>query len=130
MGFYEDALNLIPEGVHREFLSLFRPGYRKPSFSRTFLSALNRRPLAADTNTHGELRACIGCNHCPQVCPVDILPQLAYKCILADDVDGALAHGLLDCVECGLCSYVCPSKIDLVGSLKKARHTYYEEQQR
>jgi Na+-transporting NADH:ubiquinone oxidoreductase subunit A len=60
---------------------------------------------------------------------VEILPQLAYKCILADDVDGALAHGLLDCVECGLCSYVCPSKIDLVGALKKARRTYYEEQQ-
>jgi Na+-transporting NADH:ubiquinone oxidoreductase subunit A len=129
MGFYEDALNLIPEGAHREFLSLFRPGYRKPSYSRTFLSVLNRGTMAADTNAHGELRACIGCNHCPPVCPVEILPQLAYKCILADDVDGALAHGLLDCVECGLCSYVCPAKIDLVGALKKARRTYWEEQQ-
>ena len=130
MGFYEDALNLIPEASHREFLSLFRPGYRKPTCSRTFLSVLNRGPLAADTNTHGELRACIGCNYCPSVCPVEILPQLTYKCILADDVDGALTHGLLDCVECGLCSYVCPAKIDLVDVLKKARRTYNEERQR
>lgn len=130
MGFYEDALNMVPEGDHREFLALFRPGYRKPSFSRTFLSTLNRKALPTDTNTHGELRACIGCNYCPSVCPVEILPQLAYKCVLADDVDGALAHGLLDCVECGLCSYVCPAKIDLVHDLKKARQTYYEEQLR
>lgn len=130
MGFYEGALNLIPEGAHREFLALFRPGYRKPSYSRTFLSVLNRGLLAADANMHGELRACVGCNHCPPVCPVEILPQLAYKCILADDVDGALAHGLLDCVECGLCSYVCPAKIDLAGAMKNARRTFYEEQQR
>jgi Na+-transporting NADH:ubiquinone oxidoreductase subunit A len=130
MGFYEDALNLIPEGAGREFLALFRPGYRKPSYSRTFLSVLNRNPLTADTNTHGELRACIGCNHCPPVCPVEILPQLTYKCLLADDLDGALAHGLLDCVECGLCAYVCPAKIDLVGVLKEARRTYWKEQER
>lgn len=129
MGFYEDALNLIPEGAHREFLALFRPGYRKPSYSRTFLSVFNKKPLASDTGTHGDLRACISCNHCPPVCPVEILPQLAYKCILADDVDGALARGLLDCVKCGPCSYVCPSKIDLAGALKEARRTYYEEQQ-
>jgi Na+-transporting NADH:ubiquinone oxidoreductase subunit A len=129
MGFYEDALNLIPEGNQREFLALFKPGFRKPSFSRTFLSAFNRRPLIGDANTHGELRACIACNHCPPVCPVGILPQLAYKCLLADDVDGALAHGLLDCVECGLCTYVCPSKIDLAGALKTARQTYYKEQE-
>lgn len=130
MGFYENALNLLPEGADREFLSLFRPGYRKPSFSRTFLSMFNRKPLISDCNTHGELRACIACNHCPPVCPVDIMPQLTYKCILAGDLDGALAHGLLDCVECGLCTYVCPAKIELLDSFKSARAAYYREQSR
>lgn len=130
MGFYESALNLLPEGADREFLALFRPGYNKPSFSRTFLSALNRKPLVMNCNVHGELRACIACNYCPPVCPVDILPQLAYKCVLADDIDGALAHGLLDCVECGLCSYVCPSKIELSEALAAARRRYYQEQSR
>jgi Na+-transporting NADH:ubiquinone oxidoreductase subunit A len=130
MGFYESALNLLPEGVEREFLSLFRPGYNKPSFSRTFLSVFNNEPLISDCNTHGELRACIACNHCPPVCPVGILPQLTYKCILAGDLDGALAHGLLDCVECGLCTYVCPAKIELLESLKSARADYYKEQSR
>lgn len=130
MGFYENALTLLPEGGDREFLALFRPGYNKPSVSRTFLSVFNRKPQSLTCNTHGELRACIACNYCPPVCPVDILPQLAYKCVLADDMDSALAHGLLDCVECGLCTYVCPSKIDIADALKAARAAYYREQSR
>ncbi len=128
MGFYESALALLPEGADREFMALFRPGYNKPSFSRTFLSVFNRKPLASNCSTHGEERACIACNYCPSVCPVDILPQLAYKCVLADDIDGALSHGLLDCVACGLCSYVCPSKIELSEVLSAARDKYYREQ--
>jgi Na+-transporting NADH:ubiquinone oxidoreductase subunit A len=80
-----------------------------------------------DCNRHGGLRACIQCNFCPQVCPVDILPQLAYKAILAGEVEEALAHGLLDCVECGLCSLVCPSKIELLQTLSEARARFYEE---
>lgn len=128
MGFYETALNLLPEGDQREFLALFRPGVDKPSFSRTFLSTFQKKPLSHDCNIHGGVRACIGCNHCPAVCPVEILPQLTYKSILADDVERALAHGLLDCVECGLCSYVCPSKIDLTETLTVAKASYYKEQ--
>jgi Na+-transporting NADH:ubiquinone oxidoreductase subunit A len=59
---------------------------------------------------------------------VDILPQFAYKAILVGEVEEYLEHGLLDCVECGLCSYVCPSKIDLFESLKAAKASFYKEQ--
>ena len=58
---------------------------------------------------------------------MDILPQFTLKCILAGEVEEALAHGLLDCVSCGLCTYVCPSKIDLRASLQQARDDYYKE---
>jgi Na+-transporting NADH:ubiquinone oxidoreductase subunit A len=65
--------------------------------------------------------------HCADVCPVDILPQMTYKAILAEEVEESLAHGLLDCVECGLCSYVCPAKIELTETLKKAKAAYARE---
>jgi Na+-transporting NADH:ubiquinone oxidoreductase subunit A len=78
-------------------------------------------------NRHGGLRACIQCGFCTRVCPVDILPQLAYKAVLAGEVEESLAHGLLDCVECGLCSFVCPSKIDLLQTLRRAREAYYDD---
>jgi Na+-transporting NADH:ubiquinone oxidoreductase subunit A len=131
LGFYETALNLLAEGNHRgELLGLFNPGYRKPSFSRAFLSAINQEELEMNCNMHGGERACIACGYCARVCPVDILPQFTYKAISAGEVEESLEHGLLDCVECGLCSYVCPSKIDLFESLKKAKSEVYKEQVR
>ena len=128
LGWRETALNLLPAGDSREFLAFVRPGARKPSFSRTFLSALHRDVLPMDCNLHGELRPCVACNACVEACPVEILPQLTFKSLLAEDIEEALAHGLLDCVECGLCSYVCPAKIEICDHLIRAKHRYYQEQ--
>lgn len=128
LGLLEKALNLLPEGNRPgELLSLFRPGYRKPTFSRAFSSRLNSAVLEYDCNIHGGDRACIACGYCALVCPVDILPQFTLKAMLAGEVEEALQHGLLDCVECGLCSYVCPSKIDLFETLKNAKADFYKE---
>lgn len=127
LGFYETALALVPGGKEREFLAFARPGKNKPSYSRTFISALSRADLEMNCNRHGGLRACIGCGHCVEVCPVKILPQLTYKSVLAGEVEESLEHGLLDCVECGLCTYVCPSKIELFDTLKSAKAAYYKE---
>jgi Na+-transporting NADH:ubiquinone oxidoreductase subunit A len=128
IGLYERGLTVIPEGTEREFLMLIQPGFNKPSYSRAFLSWLNTGNFQIDGNIHGGVRACIACNHCMEVCPVKILPQLTYKAILAGEIEEALAHGLLDCVECGLCAYVCPSKIELTEVLKAAKKDYYLEQ--
>jgi Na+-transporting NADH:ubiquinone oxidoreductase subunit A len=128
MGMFETSLTIIPEGFEKgEFLGFVLPGYKRHSYSRTFTSFLNPNPLKMDCNRHGGLRACIACNYCTEVCPVDILPQLTYKAILVEEVEEYLEHGLLDCVECGLCSYVCPSKIELAETLKKAKSEYHKE---
>lgn len=129
LGLLEKALVLLPEGnVSGGFLEWTLPGARTPSYSRAFLSSFRRpREFPMDCNRHGGRRACIQCNFCTQVCPVDILPQLAYKAILAGEVEEALAHGLLDCVECGLCSLVCPSKIELLETLREARERIHAE---
>lgn len=128
MGFYETSLVLLPEGDQKEFFGFARPGYRKPSHSRAFLSVFNKSALPMDCNCHGEERSCINCGSCAKVCPVDILPQFTYKCILADEIEEALDHGMLDCVECGLCTYVCPTKIELCEVLKDTKKAYYLEQ--
>lgn len=127
IGFLETALIILPEGDDRELFGFARPGLGKPSHSRAFLSALRKAPLAMDCGQHGEVRACINCGYCADVCAVDILPQYALKSILAGEVEETLAHGLLDCVACGLCTYVCPSKIDICAGLQKARIAYYYE---
>ncbi|MGD9364924.1 MAG: 4Fe-4S dicluster domain-containing protein [Desulfobacteraceae bacterium] len=128
MGHCETALNLVPKGSEAEFLALFNPGLEKPTYSRTFLSRLNPSPLVYNCNLHGGERACIACMYCTDVCPVDMMPHMTYKAILADEVEEFLEHGLLDCVECGLCTYVCPSKIELTRTFIDAKAAYAKEQ--
>jgi len=127
LGFFETSLTLLPEGDSREMFGFARPGFQKPSHSRAFLSALRNAQHPMDCGMHGELRACVNCGFCADICAVDILPQFTLKSILAGEVEEALAHGLLDCVSCGLCTYVCPSKIDIHAQLKQAREEYYRE---
>ena len=127
MGFYENALNIMPLPDEPELLAFSRPGFNKLSHSRTFLSSLRSVPLDGDCNMHGEERACVNCGYCSDVCPVDILPQFTMKSLLVDEIEEALAHGLLDCVQCGLCSYVCPSKIELADTLTRFKASYSKE---
>jgi electron transport complex protein RnfC len=42
-----------------------------------------------------------------------LLPQQLHWYALARDFDGLDAYGLMDCIECGCCDYVCPSQIPL-----------------
>lgn len=127
LGFYESSLTIMPEGDDEEFFGFLRPGYKRQSYSKTFLSFFNRSTIDMSCNLHGELRACINCGTCETVCQVDIFPQFAFKCLEAGEIEEALAHGLLDCVECGLCTYVCPSKINIKEKIKKAKADYYKE---
>ena len=129
LGLHEVALTVIPEGADREFMALFKPGWAKPTYSRAFVSKINPEAQPYNCNRHGGLRACIACMHCADVCPVDILPNLTYKAILAEEVEEYLQHGLLDCVECGLCSFVCPSKIELTDTLVTAKREYRKERE-
>ena len=66
--------------------------------------------------------------HCTDVCPVDLMPHIIYKSVLVEEVEEYLQLGLLDCVECGLCSYVCPSKIELAQTFTAAKAAYAKEQ--
>lgn len=128
LGWEQTAVTVLPAGKEKEFLGFVRPGMHKHSFSRSFLSALRVAPLSMNCNLHGEVRPCVACSNCARVCPVGILPQLTFKSALAGEVEESLAHGLLDCVECGLCTYVCPSKIELSRFLTAAKRTYHKEQ--
>jgi electron transport complex protein RnfC len=65
---------------------------------------------------------CIRCGFCVDACPIFLNPsQLG---ILADDGDYQSMrdeHHLMDCFECGCCTYVCPSHIPLVQGFRVAK---------
>lgn len=70
--------------------------------------------LAWDLKPPFEEYACIRCSRCLQHCPMNLAPTQLKKYVEFDYLGEAEEWGVLDCVECGSCQYVCPSKIPLV----------------
>ena len=124
---YQTSVMVMEETHESELFGFVRPGLKKISNSRTVISTFSAAPLPINSDMHGENRPCVNCGYCAKICPVDIMPQFTYKSIDADEIEEALAYGLLDCVECGLCSFVCPSKIELSDFLITAKHRYHKE---
>lgn len=64
-----------------------------------------------------EERNCIRCNRCIDVCPMGLAPcDLDIHNRKGLHQEFKENHGL-DCMQCGSCSYVCPSKRQLVQSI-------------
>ncbi|MDR1106330.1 MAG: electron transport complex subunit RsxC, partial [Treponema sp.] len=57
---------------------------------------------------------CIRCCRCINNCPCRLSPVIMNNSLEEGDIDYAVKAGLLDCIECGSCSYVCPARIKLV----------------
>lgn len=110
----------LPEGNTRQFLAFIAPGFKKDSYSRTFLSSVLPIIKKCDTNLHGEQRPCVFCNFCRDVCPALIIPHLLYRYVERDTIDETLVNlKIKACINCNLCSYVCPSKIPVADYIRK-----------
>lgn len=122
LGFTENAINVIQEGKLTEMLHFFKLGFKRNTKSNAYASALfSKMSFKMSTYLNGSHRSCIACGDCPKVCPVDLLPQYIHKSYKAGDIEDVISHGVLDCAECGLCAYVCPSKIELADDMKAAK---------
>lgn len=62
----------------------------------------------------GEPDPCISCARCVDHCPAYLMPNILERMVAENKLDKAKKLGLQDCIECGTCSYVCPSKRHLV----------------
>ncbi len=125
MGFFENTLNIINNTHGENMFGFIRPGLDTPTLSRTFLSCFMDSPMQLDCTIHGEERACINCSYCENICPNDMMPSFIMKALQNDGMEEALQYGLMDCCRCGLCSYVCPSKIELTHILSNGMDYYY-----
>ena len=64
----------------------------------------------------------ISCNYCEEACPVNVIPHLLSKYVQRNIIDETLMKlRIFNCIECGLCSYVCPSKIPLAKYIKEGQ---------
>jgi electron transport complex protein RnfC len=68
-----------------------------------------------------EPSVCIKCAKCVDVCPMFLLPNFLADYAEHGKFEEACQIGLLDCIECGACAYVCASKRDLIQLIKLAK---------
>ena len=64
---------------------------------------------------------CIRCGRCVNACPMNLMPAKIDAYTRKDDYEGAEKFGVLNCMECGVCSYVCPAKRCLTQSCRTAK---------
>jgi len=69
----------------------------------------------------GESMACIRCGRCVKVCPYSLLPNFLAEFAEQGNLDQAEAYGIMDCRECGCCTFVCPSRRPLMQLIRNAK---------
>lgn len=69
---------------------------------------------------------CINCGRCIRQCPMKLAPRDIERAVLAKDFARTEELYVSSCMECGVCSYVCPAKRPLVQAIRLAKKSLKE----
>ena len=69
---------------------------------------INKKPLTT----------CINCSRCRKVCPMNLMPMMFDRAMENADVETAKRYGVMNCMECGSCTFVCPAGRHLIQSIR------------
>ena len=67
--------------------------------------------------------ACINCGRCLRACPMGLNPALISKAVDASDMKAAEDAHVMDCIECGACSFGCPAYRTITQSCRRAKNS-------
>ncbi|MGY3925809.1 Na(+)-translocating NADH-quinone reductase subunit A [Aeromonas simiae] len=115
LGRYHNQVSVLGEGREQEFLGWVNPSANKFTITRTTLSHLFKGKLFHfTTTTNGSDRAMVPIGNYERVMPLDILPTLLLRDLVAGDTDSAQTLGCLELDEedLALCTFVCPGKTE------------------
>ena len=140
IGAYDSLLSIIPEGNYYDFMGWLMPGFKKYSFSRTFLSGFlapltshlspltfhlspltsHLSPLTFDTNTHGDQRPLVFTGDFERVFPFDIYPTQLIKACIVGDIDLMEQLGIYEVEpeDFALCEFIDVSKTDIQSIIR------------
>ena len=64
---------------------------------------------------------CIGCGRCLRACPMGLDPSAISCAVEAGDVADAESRGVMNCIECGACSFGCPAYRSITHFCRRAK---------
>ena len=94
----------------------------------------NTNMLTAFKDKRERAIACIRCARCASFCPMQLVPFLFHDSFCANEPNESTVHGLYNCIECGICAYMCVSGIDLLAEIREQKRImafgedYYNEE--
>jgi Na+-transporting NADH:ubiquinone oxidoreductase subunit A len=130
LGRYHVQVVLILEGREKEFIGYMYPGPNKFSVTRAYMSHFFPKKLFnMTTTTNGSERAMVPIGNFERVMPLDILPTMLLRDLVAGDTDTAQKLGVLELDEedLALCTFVCPGKTDYGVYLRDCLTTIEKE---
>lgn len=137
LGAYDDLLSILPEGDYFDFMGWLMPGFKKYSFSRTFLSGFlpksSFKPFGMrvprfssfwkfDTNTHGDERPLVFTGNFERVFPFDIYPTQLIKACIVGDIEQMENLGIYEVEpeDFALCEFIDTSKTNIQDIIREA----------
>lgn len=126
--FGDRAISAIPDEAKGQFLHFMRPGFKRYTQYRGYLSSLFKRKYALSTMMHGEPRAFIDGSVYDKVMPLPLSTMHLVKALMCEDFEKAEALGILEVAEedFALPTFICPSKIEMTDIVSKGLKTYAE----
>ncbi len=111
LGRYHQIVSVIEEDSRREFFGWVNPFGNRFSVKSVLMP---KKKLNFSTSLHGGVRAMVPVGSYEAVMPLDILPNYLLRALAVNDIEEAELLGCLELDEedLGLCSFVCPSKVN------------------
>lgn len=124
LGYFDNQITLIREGVEKELLGWIRPfRYKKFSTDHCYFGwMVPFRRYDMDTNLHGGPRAFLmNDGYYEKVLPMDIYPVYLAKACLAGDIEQMEKFGIYEVLpeDLSLCEYIDPSKNNIQDIIAK-----------
>lgn len=69
------------------------------------------------------MRSCIRCAKCVNACPMGLNPAFLMRDTVFKDWEVLEKGHVVDCIECGSCSYTCPANRPLLDHIRQGKRT-------
>jgi Na+-translocating ferredoxin:NAD+ oxidoreductase subunit C len=79
--------------------------------------------LSEKESVRKEMNQCIRCARCVSACPMGLEPYLLMNLSERRDWERSETENIMDCVECGSCSFSCPSNRPLLDYIRLGKTT-------
>lgn len=79
--------------------------------------------LSKEESQRKPMQNCIRCAKCVDVCPMGLNPALLMTAVNFKEWDLSEGNYIVDCIECGSCSYTCPANRPLLDYIRMGKQT-------